>query len=138
MQRKEKARLQQHRIRSLRAASFRGPPTASAMSCQDTPPRALNPDGRQRQPWQPHSAAYSSALIQECGVPAPLLLNICAELADLIDVLQQLLMHCRLGAQHCVYVFQCQCRYHCSSASEMKVKASRNFILQHDLIQLLC
>ena len=43
---------------------------------------------------------YSSALLQESGVPAPLLLNACAERADLIDELQQLLMQCRLGAQH--------------------------------------
>ena len=49
---------------------------------------------------------YSSALLQESGVPAPLLLNACAERSSLIDELQQSLMQCRLGAQHLSIVYK--------------------------------
>ena len=48
---------------------------------------------------------YSSALLQDSSVPAPLLLNACAERSDLIDELQQSLIQCRLGAQHLSIVY---------------------------------
>ncbi len=140
------AGLQEHRIGSSpRAVSFEGPPTASAMSSHKPPPRAPNPDGTEWQPWQdwqPPSAAYSSALLQESGVPAPLLLKACAEHANLIDEVQQSLMHCtRLGAQQisivCVRVpMQGSC-LPLLSAIAMTAEASRNLMPRHDFIQLL-
>ena len=58
---------------------------------------------QQQYPWQPPRAAYSGALLQESGVPDPLLLNACAERADLIEELHQSLMQW-LGLVHRILV----------------------------------